>query len=378
MTTSLTALATALTDVTRGVDFDEDAVLDVARRFSAAIDDASLADREASLALLLTRLQSGGVADADGAAHVALAAGAVVESGLPADALATVLLARLPDVLVAARRYADRCFAQPSMPPADDADDDNEEEEEDEDSDDDILIEVDGRGIPIAVFAAGLDDDRAGAAALYALHEWTLPAVSAWTHSRATLRAALDDKELVAAAQAMQQSSAVWIHKLLGVQLNTRWLVVSPIERRAFRVLVDEVVANFDLHALLAAALLPRGLAGEGNAVAVTDHLSGRDVDVETDSVRGTWDLYDWRGAPLLAAGKEVPSSLWIWGEGEPRDVPMFADERVVVVGPPSYARSWGLGRVFSALRPRIEVVDELDANAVDTWLARAKAAATA
>jgi hypothetical protein len=56
----------------------------------------------------------------------------------------------------------------------------------------------------------------------------------------------------------------------------------------------------------------------------------------------------------------------------------MFADERVVVVGPPSYARSWGLGRVFSALRPRIEVVDELDANAVDTWLARAKAAATA
>jgi hypothetical protein len=282
------------------------------------------------------------------------------------------LLARWPDVLVAARRYADRCFAHPSMPPPA-GDNDEEEAAIDED---DILVEVDGRGIPIAVFAAGLDDDRPGAAALYALHEWTLPAVAAWTHSRETLRAAIDDDALNAAAAAMHQSAAFWIHKLLGVQLNTRWLVVSPVERRAFRVLVDEVVSNFDLHALLAAALLPRGLAGEGNPTAVTDHLSGRDVDVETDSVRGTWDLYEWRGAPLLAAGEKVPSSLWIWGEGEPRDVPLCGDERVVVVGPPSYARSWGLGQVFSALRPRIEIVDELDNAAVEAWLARATAAA--
>ena len=79
----------------------------------------------------------------------------------------------------------------------------------------------------------------------------------------------------------------------------------------------------------------------------------------------------------MLAADEKVPSALWIWGEGEPRDVPQFGDERVVVVGPPSYERSWGLGQVFSALRPRVEVVDELDADAVEAWLARAQQAAS-
>lgn len=376
MPTDPVALAHTLADVSRGADHDEDAVLDVARRLSAAIDDADEGVRGKALAVLLERLRTSSVDDADGVAHVALAAGALVETGLPADELAAILLDKVPAVLVAARRYADRCLAHPDMPKQEDEEED--EDNDDEEEDDDTLLQVDERDVPIGVFAAGLDDDRAGAAALYALHEWTLPTVSSWSRSRGTLKKAVANEALQQAAAAMSQSSAFWIDKLLSVQLEATWLIVSPLEQRAFRVVVDEVVSNFDLHALLAAALLPLGLAGTGNDKAVTDFISGAvnspDDDVDTDHVVGTWNLYTWHAAPLLATGLEVPSMLWVWGEGEPLDVPSFNGERVVVVGPPAYERGWGLGRVFSGLHPRITVQRELAKDEVDAWMQAAAA----
>jgi hypothetical protein len=40
-------------------------------------------------------------------------------------------------------------------------------------------------------------------------------------------------------------------------------------------------------------------------------------------------------------------SSHWIWNEGVPADIPPFEGERVVLLGPPPYPRSWTAGRRF-------------------------------
>lgn len=66
------------------------------------------------------------------------------------------------------------------------------------------------------------------------------------------------------------------------------------------------------------------------------------------------FDLGDPRAAPV---------GTWIWGEGLPRDVPMVDGIRTVLVGPPAYSRTWNIGRRFSALPARIDIVRELSAE---------------
>jgi hypothetical protein len=81
-------------------------------------------------------------------------------------------------------------------------------------------------------------------------------------------------------ANQLADSDAHGLRILLGVQLNSTWIVLCPTQSRGFRVLIDGVVRNSDLHALMAAALIPKGIAGVANPADVIAFLEGYDQRV--------------------------------------------------------------------------------------------------
>ncbi len=85
--------------------------------------------------------------------------------------------------------------------------------------------------------------------------------------------------------------------------------------------------------------------------------------------------MYSWRA---IVAGGELPSASdtsnhehWIWGEGVPEDIPRFGDHRVILLGPPSYERSFGCGRMFDSLRAAVVIGELFSKQQVADWMAR-------
>jgi hypothetical protein len=355
-------IAAELARATSGADWN-------AARAGRACQDLARESRRATpsqlaaaLDRLLDRLDRSRPEDADGVGHVAISSGTLVERGAPPDRLGRVLLARLPAVLDAARGYADRCLA--ALGPVPDEEDDEDEA--------DAMTYVDDRAIPRQLFHRFVDQDRGGAAALAGLKQWTLPAVASWTRDRALLRRAVADAELARAARALRRSEASWLNVLVGVQLEAIWMVLFPLLGRGFLTRVDGVVSNFDLHALLADALVPRGVPGSQNPPDVMAVLRGEANQCRTNHVAGSWNLYGWRAAGCdLREPREVPHDLWVWGEGQPADVLEFDGRKALLVGPAAFERSWNAGRMFSALPARVDIGEELDRDQVRELLGR-------
>lgn len=360
-------IAEELARVVDGVEWDAVRVNRTCQELAGASRRADAADLAVALDRLVDRLERARPEDADGVAHVAVGGGTLVERGAPPRRLGEILLARLPAVLDAARRFADRCLA--SLGPIG--------ETEDGDDEDDAVAYVDDRAIPRALFHQLLADDPAGGTCLAGLRLWTLPAVASWTRDRELLRRAADDAELGRAAAALHRSDASWLHVLSGVQLDAPWLVLFPLLERGFLAVIDGVVSNFDLHALLADALVPRGIPGTANPGDVIAVLRGEADQCRTNHVTGSWNLYGWRAAALdLRRPGDAPIDVWVWGEGQPRDVPRFEGERALLIGPAAYDRSWSAGRTFAALRSRVDIREELSSARVRELLARMAAAA--
>ncbi|HEX5058075.1 MAG TPA: hypothetical protein VFV99_01890, partial [Kofleriaceae bacterium] len=238
----------ALTSHVDGIDWDAAAVQADVDRMLEVVKQASASARAEALAVLVERLRRARLDDADGVAHAAISAGTLVEYGAPAEPLANVLLDKLPAVLAAARRYADACLAD--LPPLGD------NEEDDPAS---ALVVIDGRGITLDVFRSHLDADRAGAGALHGLNQWALAAIASLTRSRAALVRACANDELRRLARAMADSDAMWLDTLFGVELDARWLVLCPLVERGFRISVDGIASNFELHTLVADTLIAQG-----------------------------------------------------------------------------------------------------------------------
>jgi len=351
---TLSEAVTALCRDVSGTDWNEETVQADTDAMLAANKRASEAERAAAFEILLARLRAARAEDDDGVAQVAICAGMFVESGAPARPLAEVMLEKLPGVLVAARRFADTCLAD--LPP----------ESEDDDDETDAPVSIDHRAIPVEVLRRHVAADRPGASALRWLYQWTAPAIAALTRERELLVRACSDRELVARARALRNSDASWLHVLLGVELDARWLVLCPLDGRGFHITVDGVVSNFDLHTLVAAALIERGVAGKAPPAQLVAFIEGRAGEAGVDNIHKVWNYYTWRAAAHdVAAGMQVPTELWVWNEGVPKDVPMFDGMRTLLVGPAAYAGAWNVGRTFSALHPTVRVTGELPAAEV-------------
>jgi hypothetical protein len=375
---SLEHAARELARAVDGVDWDAYRVERAVDALHAYLPPVGGADeRDRALGVLVDRLARWRPEDADGTAHAALGAGVLVEAGAPPRRLGEVLLAALPGVLRAARRYADRCLAEPSAPSA--GPEAAGAGGAAGDGDDDVLVAVAGHAIRRDTFRAHLAGDRPGACCLVDLRTWVLPAVAALTRDRELLLRATRDADLTAAAAALRDSPAHWLDLLLGVRLDEAWLVLCPVEGRAFRVRLDGVADNRTLQLLLAEELVPLGVPGTVNPPDVVAFCRGGAPWPETSTVLGSWNLYDYRAAPYdLAVPASVPTTAWVWGEGRPTDVPELDGVRTLLVGPQQPWRSWRVGRPFAALGSDVTVEAELGPVETANALGRARAAAAA
>lgn len=348
-----------LTAAVDGIDWDPGLVQSSIQAIHQFGRRAAPDDLNASLQTLVERLRRFRTEDGDGTAHAALTAGTLVEFGACPDPLAKVLAEKIPLVLQAARECANVCLADPRTPA--ECPDDEELQ---------ILTEVDHRPILTEVFRDYLAEDRSRAVLAY-LEQWTLAAVAAWTRSRESLARAVADQALINLADALAASDAQWLRTLLGVQLDATWTVFCPLQRRGFRILLDGVVSNQDLHVQLAAALVPLGIDGTACSEDVVAYLEGR-TERPAKWVAGTWNLYDYRAARLdLSDGDQVPPEYWVWAEGIPNDIPRLTGQPVLIVGPASINRSWTLARTFSSLPSRVRVVEELEPSQYDMEISR-------
>ncbi len=335
-----------------GVDWSASDVRDCHERLSAA-RDATPEELAQAAAILVERLKHSAVDDGDGAPQVAIAAGALVERGAPAEPLARVLRALLTSVLLSARRFADRCVE--ALPPA---------SEDGDDPDDATIIQVDERCVPRALFRELLPLDHAGGCALVYLEQWVLPAIAALSRCRPELLRAQADKVLRDAATSMSSSAAHFLPVLLDAEMAQTWTVHVPLENRVFEVTLDGVVSNFELHTLLAAALVPAGITGEAPSPALLAYLEGHGPPPPDGYVAGVWNIYDHRalGQDVSAANKVSPD-CWVWGEGRPAHVVSDSGQRVLVLGPPAYQRTWGVGRTFAAMPQSVTLLRELSSS---------------
>ncbi len=130
---------------------------------------------------------------------------------------------------------------------------------------------------------------------------------------------------------------------------------------RGYRLTISGVGDNFQLHTLLAAALI-------GNP---------RKGWVEAERPQRSWILAATDGPPDPPGGIRGQFNLvdafgkWVWNEGRPADIPLFDGVRVLILDPPSYARSWNAGRAYPLMTPTVTVDEVLPADQAARRLAR-------
>ncbi|MFD3683684.1 hypothetical protein ACFWTE_02530 [Nocardiopsis sp. NPDC058631] len=151
------------------------------------------------------------------------------------------------------------------------------------------------------------------------------------------------------------------VRALLRMAEATSALVMDRHSQRVFRVLYDGIGDNFQLHTLLADALVGpggRGLAGDAPDPRWVAAFRDRASDPAAQTVRGWWNLVAHDGT-------------WVWNEGVPAEIPTVDGEPVLVLDEQPYPRSWNAARRHPQVRGWLEVESELPREEADLWWKR-------
>ncbi|MFD6951868.1 hypothetical protein A6A08_15570 [Nocardiopsis sp. TSRI0078] len=280
------------------------------------------------------------------AADLAVLAGALVESGAPAGQVGLEVLRQLGGYGQAAAAFMhawDKTGG--GAPPAP-----NDVSEADEQRVEEVL----GDNAPLAT-VGWWTSLRYGLAAKAMLGD---PAV------RAAVRAdssALKGLTQIVHALSTQLSEFVELNELLRMAETDTLLVLDRASWRGFRVRFDGIGDNFQLHTLLADALIGkegRRVPGTRPDPRWTAACLDAPADPLADVVRGEWDLVGGDGT-------------WVGNEAYPGDVPVVDGERVLVLEPQSLTHSWRAGRRHPHITGSLEVVEELGHGEAAAWWAR-------
>jgi hypothetical protein len=185
--------------------------------------------------------------------------------------------------------------------------------------------------------------------------------------------------ELTETSRALDQETGnmSFLSVMLRVLDDERLIVLHPAERKGFAVRISGIADNFQLHTLLADAVIgdPNAglLGGEKPAPEVVAAARDGAISSGTVTAKGAFNLWGW---PALRADSTLPTAQadttgWIWNEGNPADIPPFNGTRVLLLGPPAYERTWNAGRRFGRMAGELAIEEVLGADAVRDWLAR-------
>lgn len=335
-----------LIDLARDPSADEEALREAAQEFLNAASQAKPKEANAALATLAGHI---GLDDLAKAAFLALVCGALVEEGRDPSPMIEPLNQRLQYLLESAAELADACRAR--LPQAQEDDQDNDEEFER------VLEEVAGE-MP-------LESD-----AWQALNQFWRPAIAVFSISEQARAAARHLRELAGNIAEFHEGGH-WLRLMLSVLDNDPILAIEPDTGVGMLARITGVVDNFQLNVLLMDGFPGKGARRVSKRVAeVARGIGPQQTD---DNVTGAWNLYTWGavkpGLKLADPGKD--EKYWIWNEGVPDDIPVFEGRRVILLGPPTYSRTWRSQRMFDKLPAKLECERVLSEAEVDDWLQR-------
>jgi hypothetical protein len=175
-------------------------------------------------------------------------------------------------------------------------------------------------------------------------------------------------RDLIPALTAVEEEleGAGWLALLLGVLHEEPFVAIEFPSRRGVAGRMSGVVDNFQLQTLL------MDVFDQRVSPAAVANARGDGPQQLDETVTGAWNLYG-HGAlrdRALPPPDFKDTTYWIWNEGTPSDIPVVADHRVLLLGPPAYQRSWGAARTFAALPATLEP-RSLSDQEVDEWLTR-------
>jgi len=217
-------------------------------------------------------------------------------------------------------------------------------------------------------YAAAVDGPRerslGQAAAWWTGAEWAQPVL--YLSQRADVRRALPDRaRLLAAAEQLTDEFpdlAPFLVGLLRTLDGEKLAVLRRESGRGFWVTVSGVADNFQLHTLLAGALLgPREGGGAGYlpgpppTAAMIAAADGTGDLTPPGGITGQFNMADAHGQ-------------WIWHEARPGDIPVVHGHRVIVLDPPPYERTWNAGRAYPYLMASCTVEPMTDTEAAG-WM---------
>jgi hypothetical protein len=290
--------------------------------FGPALEKATPSQRNEVLLLMTARVREWPMSRASIAA---LGAGALVEAGASPEPLHAAILERLPALFADAARFASLVAGTVE---------EEEDEEPDEDADE---LWLGRRRVTQGVLDEIREGDPDAAWAWFALDHFCSAAIAAVGDDPGRLRDLRRfGPELDALAEV--NAAASTLRDVRDTMVGERVVLVDGASGRVFELEVGHVGSNFDLH--------------EGASAALASSLGHRGVPGT-----GTWNVYDWRAvAHDVTRPADVPRERWVWNEGRPAEIPKFEGVRVLVVGPPSYERTWNAGTAGRSVRLRREL----------------------
>jgi hypothetical protein len=215
----------------------------------------------------------------------------------------------------------------------------------------------------VPTFEGRVDSPRALVEAWFAGGDWVQPVL--FLCQRADVRAALPQRErLLAAVESMRDvfDEAAWLQGLLAVLDSAPLVVLHRPTGRGFRVTIGGIGHNFQLHTLLAARLIGDTAAGWLPGTPPTPAMIA--------AADGTGKL-DPAGGITNQFTLFEPSGEEIWDDSRPADLPVFDNDRIVVLDPPAYPRSWNAGRSYPLMRAAVRVDGILTAEEAAVLLAK-------
>lgn len=153
--------------------------------------------------------------------------------------------------------------------------------------------------------------------------------------------------------------SAHWMQGLLRVIDDEHILVLHRPSGRGYRMTIGGIGDNFQLHTLLAAALIGDPVDGMIPGASpdkrwVSAATDGQDM--QPGGIAGQFNLVDGYGE-------------WIWNEGRPIDIPLMDGHRVIVLDPPPYPRTWTTGRQYPLMKPTVKLDSVMEPEEATQWL---------
>lgn len=285
----------------------------------------------------------------DMAGMIAMLCGALVERGLPPMIALGSILNRLehqvaPDAIefVAACQQA----AEDAEPPAPSSKPDSSEPNGAEQKPPDP-IEKYGEQIANLMPTA--------AEAFRALEPFSLAAIAMLSRSMEARRASWQRTSLRRSLAELggQYGHAGMLWMMLQVLDDEPVVVIHPEQAKGYQVRISGLAENFQLHTLLADALIGRFSSQwlRGKRPGRVEVAAARNGPIQENGphATGSFNLWSWRGLKRDGTLRDAMggSAHWIWNEGVPNDIPSFEGTRLVLLGPPPYPRYWNAIRRF-------------------------------